>query len=30
VVVGNATPACVRALETGKVYRVPRRWRVPT
>ncbi len=27
VVVGNPTSACMRALETGKLYRVPRRWR---
>jgi hypothetical protein len=27
VVVGPATRGCVRALESGKVYCVPRRWR---
>lgn len=27
VVVGQPTAACVRALESGKVYRVPHRWR---
>jgi len=30
VVVGHASEACIRALESGRVYYVPRRWRSAT